>query len=141
MQRYEIRFSVTEELYNKLETAKAELSNALGKELSLEALLEKLLDKRKVKSRTGKNSSNSRYIPKSVKRAVLERDQHCCTFKAPDGTRCCAKHYLHFDHIVPFACGGKTEFSNLRLMCSTHNKLLAENYFGKAKVSSYSAKI
>jgi len=32
---------------------------------------------------------------------------------------------------VPFALGGKTEISNLRLLCSAHNKLEAEKVFGK----------
>ena len=140
--RYELRFSVREEVYKKLESAKAALSNSLGQELSLEVLLEKLLETRqRPKARdplnVGSLSSDTRYIPRAVKRAVIRRDSHCCTFQAPDGTRCTEKHYLQFEHIVPFSCGGKSELGNLRLLCSAHNRLLAERHFGRDKIAFF----
>ena len=73
----------------------------------------------------------SRYVPQSLKREIYSRDNATCTYVAPNGTRCCQKSYLHIDHIVPFALGGTTELSNLRLLCSAHNKLEAEKVFGK----------
>ena len=138
-ERYELRFSVSKEVYEKFEAAKAKLSNSLGHELGIEAVFTKLLEHclkpvqpRRVKSRNDK----SRNVPASVKREVQARDGNQCTFRAPDGTRCGAKNHLHFDHITPFACGGKSEPSNLRLLCSTHNRLLAVRYFGKEKIQS-----
>lgn len=139
--RYELKFSVSAEVYNKLESAKAALSNSLGSELSLEALLEKLLDTQaKPKAHDSIVSSNTRYISKAVKRAVISRDSSQCSFRAPDGTRCTARHYLQFDHIVPFSCGGKSELGNLRLLCPAHNRLLAERYFGREKISQFKAR-
>ena len=38
---------------------------------------------------------------------------------------------LQFDHIKPFALGGETTQSNLRLLCANHNRYLAEKEFGK----------
>ena len=66
--RYELKFSINEDVYKKLEAAKAELSTSLGRELTLEALLEKLLDiqqKPKVRTQHSKDS-DTRYIPKQV---------------------------------------------------------------------------
>lgn len=47
------------------------------------------------------------------------------------GIRCPATHGLEFDHIKPFALGGESLESNLRLTCKPHNLLNAENAFGK----------
>ncbi len=139
--RYELKFSVSEELYRKLESAKAALSNSLGSELSLEALLEKLLNSRvKPKTSAQSLSSKTRYIPKAVKRAVVSRDASQCSFQAPDGSRCTERHYLQFDHIVPFSCGGKSELENLRLLCPAHNRLLAERYFGRDKIIQFKSR-
>ncbi len=136
--RYELKFSVSEEVYQKLEHAKAALSNSLGSELSLEALLERLLHTQvRPKAKDQTVSSDTRYIPKAVKRAVVSRDASQCCFQAPDGTRCTERHYLQFDHIVPFSCGGKSELENLRLLCPAHNRLLAERYFGRDKISQF----
>ena len=67
-----------------------------------------------------------------------------CTYVAPDGTTravngerlwCKEKGFLHYDHIVPFSLGGKSEASNLRLLCSCHNAQCAEEVFGKAYIT------
>ena len=69
----------------------------------------------------------------SVKEEAREAPEHhgMCTYVAPDGTRCQKKGFLHYNHIVPFSLGGKSEGSNLRLLCSSHNALCAEEVFGK----------
>ena len=68
--------------------------------------------------------SRSRYIPVAVKREVWRRDQGCCSYVDPhSGRRCGSRYRLEIDHIVPFALGGPSELSNLRLHCRAHHKL------------------
>ena len=132
-ERYELKFSVSKKVYESFTQAKGLLSNSLGRDLSLEATFGRLLDNylnRKTKARPNAESS-TRYIPRSIKREVLKRDSHQCSFVSRDGTRCTETNYLQFDHIRPYALGGKSESSNLRLLCSCHNQLMAENTFGR----------
>ncbi len=78
------------------------------------------------------NSIRSRYIPRSLVRAVWKRDESKCTWVDPKtGRKCGATYKLQIDHIEPFALGGKTEFSNLRLLCAQHNLFEAERIFGR----------
>ena len=133
-ERYEIRFSISKESYQKLTQAKDKLSNSLKRDLTVEGLVSKLVEHylSPKERRAATISSKLRYIPSSLRRRVFERDHGCCSYVSPDGQRCTESKFLHIDHIVPFAKGGKTELSNLRLLCSQHNKLCAEQQFGKA---------
>ncbi len=80
---------------------------------------------------TYRNDPNSRYVPKALREQVYVRDEGQCTYVSENGVRCCARQYLEIDHIVPFAHGGATELSNLRLLCTGHNLLEAEMKLGK----------
>jgi 5-methylcytosine-specific restriction endonuclease McrA len=81
--------------------------------------------------------SHSRYIPSHVKIEVWKRDSGQCTYCDKEtGERCPCKRGLQFDHIEPFAWGGKSnDVSNIRLLCEAHNKLMAEELFGRSKVA------
>jgi hypothetical protein len=85
------------------------------------------------------NKVRSRYIPKSVRHAVFQRDQGRCTYIAPDGRRCEVSERLEYDHTKPFARGGETTVSGLRLRCRCHNLLAAKDDFGKAFIESHFA--
>jgi len=138
--RYEIKFSVTKEVYDEIQDIKAKLSNKLGSSLSLENVFIELVNKFQSAPKERKVSSineNSRYIPVSVKREILARDSKCCSYVSPSGIRCTETHFLHFDHIKPFGIGGKTSSNNLRLLCSKHNQMLAKRTFGEGKVSYF----
>jgi hypothetical protein len=74
--------------------------------------------------------TSPRYVPKTVRRSVWERDQGRCTFVSEAGLRCPATSALEFDHIEPVARGGASTVENLRLRCRTHNQLEAEREFG-----------
>lgn len=75
----------------------------------------------------------NRRIPQSVKDAVWRRDGGQCVFLEPGGERCPERGGLEFDHIVPFALGGASNNpKNIRLLCKTHNMLLARRTFGSA---------
>jgi hypothetical protein len=56
-------------------------------------------------------------IPAEVRRLVWERDGGCCTWTAPDGTRCGSRWKLEFDHIQPKALGGPSTVGNIRIRC------------------------
>lgn len=77
---------------------------------------------------------NSRYIPAKLRDEVLNRDGHCCTYVAADGTRCQARKHLDLDHILPFAVGGRTELENLRTTCRAHNFLYARQWYGEERI-------
>ncbi|HXK18438.1 MAG TPA: HNH endonuclease [Polyangiaceae bacterium] len=59
------------------------------------------------------------------------RDGLCCTFTSADGQRCSARAFLQIHHEHAWAKGGSDTLDNLRLLCGSHNRLLAELEFGK----------
>ena len=68
--------------------------------------------------------SRSRYIPAPVRSEVWRRDQGRCSYVDRfSGRRCGSRYRLEIDHVVPFALGGATELSNLRLHCKAHHRL------------------
>lgn len=134
-ERLSLKFSVTKEVYSKFEETKALLSNSLGRQLTIEAVFSKLLEYYLEKPKAGvRRNLHTRTVPESLRREVFERDNGQCCFTATNGTRCTATTYLQIDHVIPHAAGGLTEIDNLRLLCSAHNRLLAEEHFGRAYV-------
>jgi HNH endonuclease len=77
-----------------------------------------------------RGSSNPRYIPTAVRRAVCERDQERCAFVSESGKRCDERRFLEYDHIDPVARGGKSTVDNVRLLCRAHNQHAAERTYG-----------
>lgn len=71
----------------------------------------------------------ARYIPAKIKSAVWARDQGRCAWRFDDGTVCGGRDFVEFDHIVPFAKGGRSEYRNIRLLCRAHNQMAAELAF------------
>lgn len=141
-ERFEIRFSVSKELFHKFKTVRAKLSSALGRDLSFEAVFTRLIDLelKEVRGRKAANrqalgspclgSGDGRHISAAAKREVFKRDGGQCTYVAPDGTRCTERNYLQIDHVQPYALGGESEVSNLRLLCGRHNRFEAGEIFG-----------
>jgi hypothetical protein len=76
-------------------------------------------------------------IPRAVQALVWKRDGGQCTFKDATGRRCSARRRLEYDHVIPFAAGGKDTLENLRLRCRLHNKLAAIEAFGKKWMSQW----
>jgi len=141
---YELRCTLGRQLHEKLRYVQALLGRTVATgdipavlELALDALTAaKEKQKFAVTSRPRQHqqpegASQGRHIPAHVRRAVLEREGGCCTFKSNKGTVCGSQRGLHFDHIVPFACGGESRAENLRLRCAAHNRLEAERQFGR----------
>lgn len=77
-------------------------------------------------------STRDRHIPRRVKDAVWLRDGGRCTFTGRSGRRCRERGGLEFDHLIPFALGGRSDDpSNIRLLCKAHNLFLARRTFGE----------
>jgi 5-methylcytosine-specific restriction endonuclease McrA len=84
--------------------------------------------RRRTKAR--KSEAAGRYVPAEVRAEVWRRDEARCTFVGTSGHRCGSTHQLHLHHICPFAKGGESTVSNLTVMCSRHNRFLAEQDYG-----------
>ena len=140
-ERYKIQFTASAELRDKLERLGAltpcdDLATII--EQAVTERIERLEAKRFAKTRKPRKtlaatdtSASSRHIPAPVRRAVHERDAGRCTFVDVSGKRCEARRRLEFHHHDrPFARGGDHRPENIRLMCRTHNLLLAEREYG-----------
>jgi 5-methylcytosine-specific restriction endonuclease McrA len=86
----------------------------------------KLWDPSYVKRKTRAYNESSRYIPKSVEAEIWIRDEKKCR-------QCGSQYALEIDHIRPFAMGGKTVTSNLRLLCRNCNQRNGLLNFKKAR--------
>jgi hypothetical protein len=82
----------------------------------------------------GRSKRSSRYVPRAIRREVVERAQEQCTFVAQDGRRCTARGRLELDHRLPYGRGGIATADNLRVLCKSHNLLMAERAYGRAFV-------
>jgi hypothetical protein len=84
---------------------------------------------------SGSATNRARAIPAGVRRAVFERDGEQCTFADEAGERCPQRGHLEIDHVEARALGGTNAMSNLRVRCRAHNRLAAEEVFGKVHVA------
>jgi 5-methylcytosine-specific restriction endonuclease McrA len=78
----------------------------------------------------------TRHIPTATRDRVFVRDGARCSYVSAEGKRCSETHNLQIDHCRPWAKGGGHEEDNLRVLCPTHNRFVAEQVFGKDKVPS-----
>ena len=79
--------------------------------------------------------TTGRYIPAKVKSAVWARDDGRCAWREADGWPCGSKDWLEYDHVKPFANGGRSDDPrNIRLLCRVHNQARAEAAFGRREV-------
>jgi Domain of unknown function (DUF222)/HNH endonuclease len=62
----------------------------------------------------------TRSIPPALRRALRSRDRSC---RFPG---CCQTRFLHAHHLEHWAHGGRTDLSNLILLCSHHHRLVHE---------------
>ncbi|MFN5641818.1 MAG: HNH endonuclease [Sphingobacteriales bacterium] len=68
--------------------------------------------------------SQSRYISQTTKKIVYTRDGGKC--------QCCGSSInLEYDHIVPFSCGGKSDRSNIQLLCQKCNRSKSNSCYCK----------
>ena len=79
----------------------------------------------------------SKYIARRTRDQTYLRDGFSCTYVSSEGIRCGASSGLHLDHIVPRGKGGSDALSNLRVLCGNHNRLVAEQAYGKAFMEQF----
>jgi len=151
--RYRVQFTASAELREKLARLQ-DLMRSSVPDGDLETIIDdavtEKLDRLEAKrfAKTGAprktladtdTTPNSRHIPAAVRRAVHERDEGRCTYQDTRGKRCTARDRLEFHHHgTSFGGGGDHSVTNIRLMCRTHNRLLAEEEYGKEKMARYS---
>lgn len=115
-----IHINMSEETYQKFEQVRGLLAH---RRLNRDEMFFKIFEitseqltkeKFRTNSKLEPASSDTRYIPAGLKKAVYERDKRC--------QKCGSTYGLEVNHIVPFALGGKTELSNLNLLCFNCNQ-------------------
>ncbi len=142
--RYKVQFTASAALREKLQRLQALMRNTVPDgdlatllEVAVTEKLERLEAKRFAETQSPRKglekadtSPKTRHIPAPVKRAVRKRDGNRCTFVDERGKRCTERRSLELHHCRPFARGGDHSPENVRLMCRTHNTLLAERDYG-----------
>ena len=144
--RYKVQFTASQRLHDKLEQLRDLMRHqvpdgdlAMLVERAADSLIAEQMRRRfgQVKRPRPRSESaatgapRSRYVPRSLLRAVHARDGGRCTFVAADGRRCAARGMLELHHVHAFAKGGPTSLENLRVVCRAHNALFAEQEFGR----------
>jgi 5-methylcytosine-specific restriction endonuclease McrA len=146
--RYKVQFTASAELHDKLERLAALMRSEVPSgdlaaviERAVSETLERLEARRYAQTRAPRKtlaetdaSPASRHIPAAVRRAVRERDGERCRYVDEQGRRCSARDRLEFHHLHPFGMGGDHSPGNIRLLCSRHNRYLAEHDYGKAAI-------
>ena len=143
--RYKVQFTANAALRDKLERLQALMRSSVPDgdlaaiiEAAVTEKLERIEARRFAKTRASRKgltetdtSPSSRHIPAAVRRAVHRRDGSRCRFVDEHGRRCSERHRLEFHHLVPFGYGGDHSPGNLRLLCASHNRLMAERDYGE----------
>ena len=149
--RYDVRFTASAELREKLERLQALMRSSvadgdLGRiiDIAITEKLERVEARRFAKTPKPRKSlaetdtrPSSRYIPAAVRRAVYERDGGRCTFRDENGRRCSRRDDVEYHHKHGFARGGQHSPANVTLLCRPHNSYLAELDYGKEVMARF----
>jgi hypothetical protein len=151
-ERYLVKFTASASLRDKLERLQTLMRDgnpgvdiAAVVEAAVTEKLERLEARRFAQVKSPRKtlaetntSASSRYSPAAVRRAVYQRDGGRCRYVDPRGRRCSERNNLEFHHhLESFGRGGDHRPEGLRLMCVSHNALLAEREYGEAKMARY----
>jgi hypothetical protein len=145
--RYRLQLNASGMLKQKLELARDLMSHnnptgdlAAVVERALEVLIDKIQRERLAQTSARRASTTvqvgSRHIPNSTRRQVVERDGLQCTYVSANGERCSSRRFLQLHHEHAWARGGPSTTENIRVLCAAHNRLLAEEEFGRERVAS-----
>jgi hypothetical protein len=143
--RHKVQFTASSELRDKIERLTALLRAEIPDgdlaaviECAVTEKIQRLEARRFAKTKAprkvsalAQTSGGARYIPAPVRRSVHERDGGRCAFVDEQGRRCSERHRLEFHHRHPFAMGGGHDTENISLLCSAHNRHMAERDYGK----------
>lgn len=144
--RFVVQLTASVALRDKLERARDLMSHrnpdrdlAVVVEAALDCLIENLEKERLGKAQRPPRSprpTTTTRVPRAVRREVFARDGQQCTFHDEEGRRCPSRALLELDHVTSRALGGASDASNLRVLCRAHNRLHAEDVFGRAHVAA-----
>jgi hypothetical protein len=144
--RFALQVTISQETQEKLMRAQGHLRHAIPTgdlaevlDWALDALLAKVEGRKfgKTKApRTGRKSTDQRYVPRAARREAVARDGMRCAFVSEDGRRCEETAFLELDHVVPVALGGASTADNIRVMCRLHNEYEAERILGRDVVEA-----
>ncbi|MBI3298511.1 MAG: HNH endonuclease [Elusimicrobia bacterium] len=141
--RVVFNFTADEQMRERFEEARdllrhrfpaGRMEEVLGEALRrlVEVEREKLTSKRSPRKT---DSPPSRRVPKRVRDEVWRRDGGRCSYAGTDGIICGATGWLEFDHVTPWAKGGKSDDpANIRLLCRIHNAAEARREFGSGSI-------
>jgi hypothetical protein len=143
--RYLVQTTLSKAAYDDLQRAKELMRHRLPSGDTAE-ILERalsLLVAKLEKERLGKTSrpqrevrpSKAGHVAAAVRREVFERDGEQCTYVDAEDRRCESKTLLELDHVEARAHGGADDAANLRVRCRAHNRMYAEEVFGKEYVA------
>lgn len=143
-ERYEIRFTATAEMREKLGLAQDLLGHAIPSgdlaqvfDRALTVLVADLQRKKcgvtERPRRSRGQSEDSPHIPAAVRRAVWKRDGGRCVFVASSGRRCGQRRFVEFHHVDPYGAGGKPTVANVQLRCGVHNRYEARLFYGPGR--------
>ena len=109
----QLKINISESTLNKLHEARKLIGKSMINDDFLYALSEHAIRDikfKKFKVRETPQNPDSRYLTNQTKREVYEKSSGICE-------NCGSLFLLQYDHIKAFSKGGKTEVSNLRLLC------------------------
>jgi len=142
---YSVQLTMTKAGFEMLQQAKQLMSHRVPNgstvrviEAALEVLVEKLERERLGKTtrpQKTRRPCKKGTIARATRREVFARDGFQSTYVDGQGRRCSCRTMLELDHIDPRARGGSDEAWNLRVRCRAHNRLWAEDVFGKEHVA------
>ena len=140
---YLVQLTISAATHAKLLQARDLLSHRFP-DGNLAAVVDRALDVL-LKSRERREGATSRKsaappadpgrVTDAVRREVFARDGKRCTFTSASGERCPALALVEVDHMAAYSRGGTGELSNVRLLCRAHNRLHAEQTFGKGFIA------
>jgi 5-methylcytosine-specific restriction endonuclease McrA len=151
--RYQVRFTASAELREKLERLQALMRSSVPDadlariiDIAVTEKLQRVEAKRFARTQAPRKglaatdtTPASRHIPAAVRRLVYQRDGGRCAYRDRYGRRCAKRHDLEFHHKHPFARGGDHSPANLTLMCRAHNTLVAEQDYGEDVMARFRA--
>ena len=151
-----VQLTFTREQFDKLKRIQELLSHTLlgsSHAESLEAAMDVFLEKKDPLKKTVKarpapcdtatevskphvQSANS--IKPSIRNGLIKKSGGQCEYRNPkNGHRCGSRHFLEIDRIQPRALSGTNVPENLRVLCRTHNLLMAEQAFGRDRIETF----
>lgn len=99
---------------------------------SLEDKIKKLMEDEEIENKKGIYayilSDDEKYLQlrkfsDSMKRSMYEKQNGICPYcKEKGNNKVYSYEEMEGDHIIPWSKGGKTEYSNLQMLCKLHNK-------------------